>query len=43
MIEEKAEGFFAGVLHQAEAAGLTSDELFSVDRTLIEVRASQKS
>jgi transposase len=38
-----AEKFFAGVLHQAEAAGLTSDEHFSVDGTLIEAWASQKS
>jgi transposase len=38
-----AEKFFAGVLQQAEAAGLTSDEHFSVDGTLIEAWASQKS
>jgi transposase len=38
-----AEKFFAGVLEQAETAGLTSDEHFSVDGTLIEAWASQKS
>jgi transposase len=38
-----AEKFFAEVLNQAEAAGLTSDEHFSVDGTLIEAWASQKS
>jgi transposase len=38
-----AEQFFIGVLAQAEAAGLTSDEHFSVDGTLIEAWASQKS
>jgi transposase len=38
-----AEKFFEGVLQQAEGAGLTSDEHFSVDGTLIEAWASQKS
>jgi transposase len=38
-----AEKFFIGVLEQAAAAGLTSDEHFSVDGTLIEAWASQKS
>jgi transposase len=35
--------FFAGVLDQARAADLLSDEHFSVDGTLIEAWASQKS
>jgi transposase len=38
-----AEKFFAGVLEQAETAGLPSDEHFSVDGTLIGAWASQKS
>jgi transposase len=38
-----AEKFFAGVLAQAEAAGLTSDEHCSVDGILIEAWASRKS
>jgi transposase len=38
-----AERFFAQVLVQASAAGLVSDEHFSVDGTLIEAWASQKS
>ena len=38
-----AEKFFLGVLDQASAEGLTSDEHFSVDGTLIEAWASQKS
>jgi hypothetical protein len=38
-----AEKFFARVLAQASAAGLVSDEHFSVDGTLIEAWASQKS
>src|SRR5450755_4501231 len=38
-----AEKFFAQVLDQATEAGLTSDEHFSVDGTLIEAWASQKS
>jgi transposase len=38
-----AEKFFAEVLQQAEGAGLTSDQHFSVDGTLIEAWASQKS
>jgi len=38
-----AEKFFAEVLQQAETAGLTSDQHFSVDGTLIEAWASQKS
>lgn len=38
-----AEGFFAEVLEQAREAELLSDEHFSVDGTLIEAWASQKS
>jgi len=38
-----ARKFFEQVLAQAEEAGLTSDEHFSVDGTLIEAWASQKS
>src|ERR1700734_3219295 len=38
-----AEKFFALILDQASAAGLLSDEHFSVDGTLIEAWASQKS
>ncbi len=38
-----AEKFFAQILDQAAAAGLLSDEHFSVDGTLIEAWASQKS
>jgi transposase len=38
-----AERFFALILEQASAAGLLSDEHFSVDGTLIEAWASQKS
>lgn len=38
-----AEEFFAQVLKQAREAGLLSDEHFSVDGTLIEAWASQKS
>jgi len=38
-----AQGFFEGVLQQARTAGLLSDEHFSVDGTLIEAWASQKS
>jgi transposase len=38
-----AEKFFAEVLQRAETAGLTSAEHFSVDGTLIEAWASQKS
>jgi transposase len=38
-----AQRFFDQVLKQAEGAGLTSDEHFSVDGTLIEAWASQKS
>ncbi len=40
---EIATGFFRAVLKQAQAAELTSDEHFSVDGTLIEAWASQKS
>lgn len=40
---EIAQVFFDRVLGQASAAGLTSDEHFSVDGTLIEAWASQKS
>src|SRR5580700_449605 len=38
-----AQKFFDRILQQAEAANLTSDEHFSVDGTLIEAWASQKS
>src|SRR6202050_3432536 len=38
-----AEKFFDQILKQASAAGLISDEHFSVDGTLIEAWASQKS
>jgi transposase len=38
-----AQKFFAQVLQQAQTAKLTSDEHFSVDGTLIEAWASQKS
>ena len=38
-----AERFFALILDQASAAGLLSDEHFSVDGTLIEAWARQKS
>src|ERR1700677_1406446 len=38
-----AEKFFEQILQQASAAGLVSDEHFSVDGTLIEAWASQKS
>src|SRR5271155_1156934 len=38
-----AEKFFAQILAQASVAGLVSDEHFSVDGTLIEAWASQKS
>ncbi len=38
-----AEKFFALILEQAGSAGLLSDEHFSVDGTLIEAWASQKS
>jgi transposase len=40
---DMAEEFFAQVLKQARAAELLSDEHFSVDGTLIEAWASQKS
>jgi transposase len=40
---EIAEKFFHQILEQASAAGLVSDEHFSVDGTLIEAWASQKS
>jgi hypothetical protein len=43
MAGEIAEKFFHQVLDQASAAGLVSDEHFSVDGTLIEAWASQKS
>jgi transposase len=43
MEAEIAEGFFAHVLDQARSRGLTSDEHFSVDGTLIEAWASLKS
>jgi len=38
-----AQGFFHGVLEQARAAGLLSDEHFSVDGTLVQAWAGQKS
>ena len=38
-----AGAFFGRILRQAAAAGLLSDEHFTVDGTFIEVRASQKS
>lgn len=40
---EVAGAFFAAVIAQARAAGLLSDEHFSVDGTLIEAWAGQKS
>jgi transposase len=40
---EIASAFFAEVLAHAEAAGLVSDEHFTVDGTLLEAWASQKS
>lgn len=40
---EIAESFFQAVLEQAREAGLLSDEHFTVDGTLIEAWASQKS
>ncbi len=40
---EIAEGFFEAVLDQARMAGLLSDEHFTVDGTLIEAWAGQKS
>jgi transposase len=43
MESDVAQRFFDQVLQQAEAAHLTSDEHFSVDGTLIEAWASQKS
>jgi transposase len=43
MESDVAQRFFEQVLQQAEAAQLTSDEHFSVDGTLIEAWASQKS
>lgn len=43
MAGDIAEKFFALILEQAGAAGLLSDEHFSVDGTLIEAWASQKS
>jgi transposase len=43
MQAEIAEAFFEQVLDQARAKGLTSDEHFSVDGTLIEAWASLKS
>jgi transposase len=43
MAGDVAEKFFAQVLAQAETAGLVSDEHFSVDGTLIEAWASQKT
>jgi transposase len=43
MAGDVAERFFAQILAQATAAGLVSDEHFSVDGTLIEAWASQKT
>src|ERR1019366_1965517 len=43
MAGDVAEKFFAQVLVQATAAGLVSDEHFSLDGTLIEAWASQKA
>lgn len=43
MAGDIAQQFFDQVLAQAESTGLTSDEHFSVDGTLIEAWASQKS
>jgi len=43
MAGDIAQQFFDRVLEQAESTGLTSDEHFSVDGTLIEAWASQKS
>ena len=40
---EIAKGFFAGVINQAKAKQLLSDEHFTVDGTLIESWASFKS
>jgi transposase len=40
---EVAQGFFAGILEQARSSDLLSSEHFSVDGTLIEAWASQKS
>src|SRR5690242_13685929 len=40
---EIADAFFREVLAEAEAAGLVSDEHFTVDGTLLEAWASQKS
>src|SRR5581483_4086507 len=40
---EIAEGFFQGVVEQARARGLLSDEHFTVDGTLIEAWAGHKS
>ena len=40
---EVAKEFLACVVEQAEAKGLTSDEHFSVDGTLLEAWASEKS
>ena len=43
MEADVAQRFFTRILAQAQAANLTSDEHFSVDGTLIEAWASQKS
>ena len=43
LAQDIAGAFFAAVLRQAEAAGLLSDEHFSLDGTLLEAWASQKS
>jgi transposase len=40
---EVAEGFFQAVLEEARAEGLLSDEHFTVDGTLVEAWAGQKS
>ena len=43
LVGEVAEGFFAAVLAQARAAGLLSSEHFTVDGTLVQAWAGQKS
>jgi transposase len=43
LVAEAAQGFFDAVVEQARAQGLLSDEHFTVDGTLIEAWAGQKS
>jgi transposase len=43
LVGEVAEGFFAAVLAQAKGAGLLSPEHFTVDGTLVQAWAGQKS